>query len=180
MNENFRDLLIAITDLETTGVDHHQHEIIELGLVVIRQGDLAIVNEYQTKIKPLHPETADPEAIIINGYTESEWHEAIPLHQAMMTFSKKTVGSILLAHNITFDWSFLDQAFRECGLPSHIGKHRLDLPSIAWAKLWRTGLSKLNLRHLAMFLNVPEEPKPHRAINGARTAYEVYKKLMNY
>jgi len=33
---------------------------------------------------------------------------------------------------------------------------------------------------VAKYLGIPEEPLPHRGINGTMTAYEIYKQLVSY
>mgnify|MGYP001583431399 FL=1 len=49
---------------------------------------------------------------------------------------------------------------------------------MAWGKLRNRGLRYFNLDGIAEFFGMPKEPLPHRAINGAMRALEVYKKLM--
>jgi hypothetical protein len=55
--------------------------------------------------------------------------------------------------------------------------HRLDIMSIAWNKLFDE-MGELGLSKIARYLNISGEPLPHRAINGAKLALEVYKKLL--
>ena len=38
------------------------------------------------------------------------------------------------AHNATFDWGFMNEAFRKTGIKDEMDYHRLDILSIAWAK----------------------------------------------
>lgn len=58
------DRPLAFTDVETTGLDPHIHEIIEIGLVLVEHKDLTVVEELNLKIKPEHIETATAEALI--------------------------------------------------------------------------------------------------------------------
>lgn len=170
---------IAITDVETTGIDPMTQEIIEIGLVLIDQKTLEVLDTLSLKVKPEHFETASKEALMVNGYNDLDWEQAINLKQAMALYGEKTKDAIFCAHNVTFDWFFISEAFRKTSILNQMDYHRFDLFTLAWAKLKSKGLQKFNLSEIAKFLGLSEEPMPHRAINGAKTAYEIYKKLMS-
>ncbi len=55
-----------VTDIETTGLDSHVHDVIELSMY--RLGDTSENAQMTWCIKPLTPETADPVALRINGH----------------------------------------------------------------------------------------------------------------
>lgn len=171
---------IAITDVETTGFDADIHEIIEIGLVVVDQKTFKVLDEFETKVKPRHIKTAAEKALKVCGYNKLDWLKAVDLKDAMKIYAKKTKNAIFLAHNSFFDWSFISQAFKSTGLEDHTDYHRLDLFSIAWG-LSRNrklkDLSKFNLSEMCKYFNINPEPMPHRALNGARTAHQILKKL---
>jgi len=170
---------LAITDVETTGLDFKIHEIIELGLLVVNQKTLEVVDEFETKIKPANIETAEPKALQLNGYNEQDWVNALDLGYVMGVYSKKTREAIFLAHNVTFDWSFIFEAFRKTNAANLMDYHRVDLFTCAWAKASRLpGLKKFNLDELCKYFGIPPEPVPHRAINGVRNELKVLKKLL--
>ncbi len=169
---------IAITDVETTGLDFAIQEIIEIGLVVINQQSLEILDTLDIKVKPEHIETADEFALKLNGYNETDWKNAITLKEAMSLYGEKTKGAIFCAHNVTFDWSFVFEAFKKTGIKNQMDHHRVDLFTMIWMKLRNSSCEKFSLNEAAKRLGVPEEPMPHRAINGTMTAYKIYKKLV--
>jgi len=170
---------IAITDVETTGLDFAIQEIIEIGLVVINQKTLEIINTLDVKVKPEHIETADEFAIKLNGYNETDWKNAITLKEAMSIYGGKTKDAIFCAHNMTFDWSFIFEAFRKTDVKDQMDHHRIDLFTMIWMKLRNSNCEKFSLNEAAKRLGVSEEPMPHRGINGAMTAYKIYKKLVS-
>src|SRR3989338_2451792 len=49
----------AFIDIETTGLDVINHEIIEIGCVLTTP-ELQVIEEFEMKIKPEHLENADP------------------------------------------------------------------------------------------------------------------------
>lgn len=168
---------IAITDLETTGTDPRSHEIIEIGLLVVDQNSLGIMDSLDLKVRPGHVKTASPNALLLNGYNEDDWVDAVSLSRAMTEYSRRVKGAIFCSHNVTFDWSFMQEAFSTTGVTTTLDYHRLDLFTMGWTLLRGQSLSDFNLNKLAKYLGIGEEPLPHRAINGARTAYEVLKRL---
>ena len=170
---------IAITDVETTGLDFAIQEIVEIGLVVINQQTLEILDTLDIKVKPEHIETADEFALKLNGYNETDWKNAITLKEAMSIYGEKTKDAIFCAHNVTFDWSFISKAFKETGIKDEMDHHRIDLFTMIWMKFRTSSFEKFSLNEAAKRLGVPEEPMPHRAINGTMTAYEIYKKLVS-
>jgi DNA polymerase III epsilon subunit-like protein len=173
---------IALVDIETTGFDANKQEIIEIGLVVFDQNTFEIKKELNLKVKPEHIESADPETIKWEGwpYNERDWADAIPLADAMKQFVEATNGTLFCSQNpAAIDWPFINEACKKTGLKHTMDYHLLDTFSIGWAKLRNTNkLKKYNLKSLAEYFHIEPEPHPHRAINGARVAYEVYKKLM--
>jgi len=171
---------IAITDIETSGFDARVHEILEIGLVVVDQKNLKILDEYSVKIKPLHIKTAAEKALKVCGYNKIDWLKAIDLKDAMKIYSKKTKNAIFLAHNSFFDWSFITEGFKQTGVEDYTDYHRLDLFSVSWA-LSRNkklkNLTKFNLSELCKYFNIEPEPAPHRALNGAKKELEVLRKV---
>ncbi len=176
---DFRTAPIACTDFETTGLDQARHEIIEIGLVVVEQPSLRVIAELDLKARPEHIETAEPKALEVNGYRLEDWHGAVSQEEAARRYAALTGGAMLLAHNMAFERSFLQALFRQTGVADPMDYHRLDLFSLAWGKLRTTTLQRFNLNEIAKHLGIGEEPMPHRAINGARKALEVYRMLMS-
>ncbi len=170
---------IAITDIEFTGLNPDKHEIIEIGLLLVRQGDLKIIDEWQTRVKPDNIEGADPESLYIAGYDEEEWKDALTLKDAIEQYAEKVEDAMLLSHPLTMDWSFLEHAFRKTGIKNPMHYYQLDLSSMAWVLLnEEEALPKTTLIQLAKYFDIHPEPTPHRAINGARMAYEILKRLL--
>ncbi|MEK7117757.1 MAG: 3'-5' exonuclease [Patescibacteria group bacterium] len=176
--DNLKDAPLAFTDLETTGDVFGVNEIIEIGLVVADQNSLEVIDELNVKIKPLYIENVVPAALAKNGYKQDDWQGAISLQEGIEQYAQKTAGSIFFAYNATFDWGFMNEAFRQTGVEDKMDYHRFDVMSIAFIKLKDKGPKKWRLSEIAKYLGIPEEPLPHRALNGARTALAVYQKLL--
>lgn len=176
---------LAFIDLETTGLDPEKHEIIELGCLLARQipqagkgSKLEVIEEFDFKIKPKHIETAEPDALIKNGYSEGEWLFAADLEQALETLADKTESASMVAHNVTFDWNFLNKAFSTTGIKNKMHYHRIDTMSMAFAKLYDNERAQaFSLGALAEFFGIKNE-RAHTAMADIRTTFEIYKKLL--
>jgi len=186
----FLDRPLAFTDLEMTGLDIFRvvdgvfqpwHEICEIGLILADHRTFKILDTLDLKVKIEHPERLTPEAQKVNGYREEDWKEAVSLKEAMEIYNQKVVGAVFAAHNVTFDWGFLEVAYALTGLKSSMDYHRIDLLTNAVGALKAKGYEREQYRQtkLAEFLGLQPEPMPHRAVNGAMSAYEVYKAISN-
>ena len=91
-----------------------------------------------------------------------------------------------MAQNSFFDWSFLSEAFKQTGVEDHTDYHRVDLFSIGWFTLSQSNGSKskefpklkeFTLKSMCQHFDLESELMPHRALNGARKALEVLRKL---
>ena len=175
MNEN---RLFALTDVETSGLDYTIHEIVEIGLVLFDPDTLEVIKVFECKVKPAKPEVFDPKARAVNGYNEDDWLQAISLQKAMAVYGEMTKDAVFCAYNVTFDWGFINEAFKKTGNVCQMHYHRFDIMSMAWILLASKGLSRFSMRNVAQYLSIPEEPEPHRAINGAMTEFEIFKALL--
>ncbi len=175
------DQRIAFVDIETTGLDRDEHEIIELAVVVaeMKDGKFVVVDQLDLKVQPKNIEKAEPQALRINGYNEADWLFAISLEDAMREFAKKTDGAIFSAHNITFDYGFIERAFKTSGAENKMHFHKLDTISLAFGILHTNDdIGKLSLRALCEKYGI-ENKKAHSAFADAYALYEVFKRLMN-
>lgn len=95
----------------------------------------------------------------------------------MEIYSQKTADAVFVSHNVFFDYSFIDAAFKRTGVEDLTDYHRLDLFSLAWAKTPVLKLETFTLDAVCRALDIPPESLPHRAIAGARTLLAVLKRL---
>lgn len=177
---------LAFVDIETTGLDRDTHEIIELGVVLIEQEwpengkpIFTQIGELDLKIKPEHIENADAQALRVNGYNEADWVFAYSLNDAMKLFAEKTKDAIFVAHNVTFDYGFIEKAFATTGIENKMHYHKLDTVSIAFAKLHKLGdINRYSLRSLCEYFGI-ENKRAHSAYSDTKALSEVYQKMMS-
>lgn len=101
-------------DIETTGLDFYHHEIIEVAAIET-DDQLNEIRLFERKIKPEHIHTAHAKALEVNGYTESEWVDAPGLKDVLTELAPWLEDVVLFAHNISFDWKFLQHNYARFG-----------------------------------------------------------------
>lgn len=171
---------LAFVDIETTGLDVDRAEIIELGVVLtkLKDGELTTVGELNLKITPTHIKDADPVALRVNGYNEVDWMFAVSLEEAMKQFVKMTEGAVFVAHNVTFDYGFIEHNLKKCNLENKMHYHKLDTISIAFGILHNNDdIGKLSLKALCEKYDIGNA-HAHSAYSDAYATYEVFKKLL--
>lgn len=161
---------LVIVDLETSGLDPGEHEIIEIGAILVDRTTLLSLGTLELKVLPTKP--VSPDAARVNGYTEEGWKNAIPLSDAMKKFALFARDANMLAYNVSFDWGFLQEAFRKTGIRDTMRYQRLDILTIAWFFL--PGLRSYSLKSVCEEVGVDPESDVHEAIKGAHKAFEVY------
>lgn len=168
---------LAFIDIETTGLNVLEHEIVEIGCVLTTP-KLKVLEEFELKIKPEQIRKADPVSMKINHYNEKDWKRAINLKQAMEILCQKTESCIMIGQNVAFDSGFLEYAFAKTKILNTMHYHKLDTISIAWAKLHKDkDVEHFSLREMCARFGIKNE-RAHSALSDARATFELYKKLM--
>lgn len=102
----------TIVDVETTGGSPFFNRIIEVGLLRVERGE--VVEQYQTLI---NPEMEIPEFISrMTGITDSHVKHKPKFADIAQDLLSKFEDAIFVAHNVSFDYSFLKEEFRRAGL----------------------------------------------------------------
>ena len=106
---------LVFLDTETTGLNHQQHEIIEIAIVVIEDG--VRTKQIEGKIKPQRIETATPKALKINGYSEELWKDAGTwTRETSLEIRDILKDSMIVGHNPMFDMRFIEAACLRYGV----------------------------------------------------------------
>ena len=96
----------VVFDLETTGINYKEHDIVEIGAVRVENGE--ITAEYQTLVSPSVPIPA--EATAVNHITNDMLKGKPKIYEVLPSFLDFVGDDVLAAHNVRFDYSFLSNA----------------------------------------------------------------------
>lgn len=134
------------------------------------------MEEYETKVMPRRPWREEDGAKKVNAYRPKLWVGAPYLEEAAPQIRALVEGKAVVVHNLRFDWSYsyLVQMVNMRMVPVCF-----DTKSIARALLQgRLEIKTFSADEIAKALGLPEEPKPHTAINGARQALAMWRRMI--
>lgn len=128
MSERFRGFLPVVIDIETAGFDPQQNAILELAAVLLEFNEdrLATSQTLAYHVLPFEGAVLDPKAIAFTGidpyhpfrFAKTEEKMLLELFKALRKALKKhnCQKVIMVAHNASFDLSFLNAAINRQGI----------------------------------------------------------------
>ena len=156
-------------DLETTGLSMRTDKIIEIGAVIMKDGQE--LDRFQTFVDPGCALSRDTTAL--TGITDEMLAGAPSIAEALPKFLEFVGDRVLVAHNADFDTGFVRTACAQLGIPyTYTAVDTLVLSQNLMTKLNR---HKLNL--VADALGLPEF-NHHRAADDAVTCGLIMAKLL--
>ena len=166
---------LLFLDVETLGLDPELYDLIEIGALLDVDGQ--VVDTLDARVKPLRTVYED-EAVRVNGYTPTSWTPNMDGKQAADRLFAMSSTATLVGHNIWFDHSFVARFVRLHLFVNPFSYRMVDTSSLAWPLVLSGSIQNTSLANICRHLQLQNEPMPHRAINGARLAREVYYKLL--
>jgi DNA polymerase-3 subunit alpha (Gram-positive type) len=159
----------VVVDLETTGLHPMFNEIIEIGAIVVENGE--IVQEFHSLVKP--KEKLDPFTVQFTNITDEMLQDQPTIEEVLPEFLKFCENSVLVAHNANFDYRFLRHyAKKVCNVDWNLPV----IDTLALAKrLLR--LSSYNLEKLVSHFKIGSF-KHHRALEDAKVTAKVFLELL--
>ena len=143
-------------DLETTGIHWEFHEIVEIGALKFKEGQLD--SNFCTLICP--PKEIEWQASKITGIT-NEMVKDKPKVEAVLPKLLNFCGHYpLVAHNASFDFRFLKKALDRFQLPYPRG---VFVDTLTLSQKLIPGLPNYKLSTLVQYLQVPQKEDFHRA-----------------
>ena len=159
----------VLIDLETTGLQPDQDEIIEFGAIRV-DGDKE--TEFNCLVRPAGPL---PQTIAeLTGLTDGVLQaQGLAMEQALEQFLTFIGGDRLVGYNLSFDLAFLRAACQRVGR-SMPANRNTDLLNLARRKV--IGVNNYKLTTLAAHFALPQQAS-HRALADCRLMKELYTKL---
>ena len=154
----------VVFDIETTGFSPLTNHIIEIGAVRVEKGK--ITDRFSTFVNPDGPIPFRSEQL--TKINDAMVLDAPKIDKVLPDFLKFCEGAALVAHNASFDVSFIDRNARLLGLPFH----PTVLDTVALARILLPQISRYKLDSVAKVLNISLE-NHHRAVEDAEAKEEV-------
>ena len=156
---SFEDEIVCF-DIETTGLNKKYEVIIEIGAVVLKNGE--ITDTFNTFVSP--GRLLSPEIIRLTGITDEMLEGAPSQKEALEAFLAFAGDRPLAAHNADFDMGFISAGCRKYGLPFR----NPSVDSLILAQNLLPDLGKYKLDIVADHLKLPAF-NHHRASDDAAT-----------
>lgn len=154
----------TVVDTETTGFDHNRNELLEIAAIRVRDGKP--VKDFQTLVRA---SKVEKEAQEVNHITKSMIAKAPKADEAVAMLVEFIGDDILVAHNATFDKSFIESV------------RRLDnnwIDSLDIAKIvFPQGRGGRSLANLCQRLGVANKDE-HRALGDCYATAECYRRMV--
>ena len=159
----------VVFDLETTGFSLIKDKIIEIGAVKVENG--VITDKFSTFVNPKVP---IPFKITnLTGITDDMVMEAPDIETILPQFLEFVGDAVLVAHNASFDVSFIEQNCRY----QDITPDFTSVDTVAMARILLPTLSKFKLNVVANALHISLE-NHHRAVDDAGATAEIFVKFV--
>jgi len=155
------DQLYVVVDIETTGGSLPYHRITELGAVKVRNGK--VIDKFQTLVNPERRISREIESL--TGISNAMVKDAPKFAEVAEAFSEFTRNAIFVAHNVSFDYSFIQAEFERLD-------ERFTRPYIctkAGMRKHYPGLESYGLKKLTTHFGISLETH-HRALCDAEAA----------
>ncbi len=170
-NKNLNKATYVVFDLETTGLNPQKDEIIEIGAVKFKEGE--IIDEFSSFIKP---KSKIPQKITkITGITEDMVSEAPSQNKVLSQFYDFIGDNVLVAHNAGFDYGFLRSHLLHCNLTL---KNYSVLDTLGLSRALCSDLKNHKLDTLADHFNINLE-NHHRALDDTKATLEIFRNLID-
>ena len=159
----------VVFDLETTGFSSIKDKIIEIGAVKVENG--VITDKFSTFVNPKVP--IPFEITNLTGITDDMVMEAPDIETILPQFLEFVGDAVLVAHNASFDVSFIEQNCRY----QDITPDFTSVDTVAMARILLPTLSKFKLNVVANALHIFLE-NHHRAVDDAGATAEIFVKFV--
>jgi DNA polymerase III epsilon subunit-like protein len=181
---------MIVLDAEFSGLVPEAHSIVSLGAVDFANPGRRLYEECRI----WDGAKVEDEALEVNGFSRADiadpakQTEADLVHK-FIAFADGMTDTTFAGQNVFTDMYFLQAAAKRAGHTAWPFAHRIiDIHTLCWEHMVKRGVtppvdlakrhSALNLEAVARYCGIPEEPKPHHALNGALYSAEVISRLL--
>ena len=177
--------MIAL-DIETSGLDPERASILSIGALDTEN----ITDEFYGECRVWDGAEVSDESLAICGFSAtqaadpSKKTEAELIEEFVAWVNAKSDKTIV-GQNSSFDRDFTRAACRRAGIPFPFAHRTIDTHSLVWLHMVQRGItppikhgnSALSLTAALEYCGLPEELKPHNALNGAYAHAEVFSRI---
>lgn len=170
LDSDIQNVNFVVLDTETTGLSHFSEKIIEIAAYKVN--NFKIIDEFHSFV---NPGKIVPLFITeLTGIKQNDVEFAPYFDEIAQKLAEFLEGSILVGHNVIFDYNFLSKEFRDAGF---VHFDMLKICTVRMSRRLLPGLKKYNLREISRHLDIPLE-NAHRAYADAFASVEIFNHLL--
>ncbi len=160
---DYKDETFCIVDIETNGSKPENSQIIEIGAVKIKNGE--IIDTFSELVYAKHiPEFVQD----MTGITKDMVKNAKSQKQVLQKFKEFIGDAIFVAHDSYFDFNYIKEQLKKEGLGELLN---LEICTLTLSKK-TIEATRYGLKYLTEELKLPKE-KLHRALGDAKTTSRI-------
>jgi DNA polymerase-3 subunit epsilon len=163
------DQTFCIVDIETTAGSVSKGQLLEIGAVKYKNG--VIIETYESLVNCFEIPVKVQE---ITGITLDMLHDAPNIRQVLEEFKIFLEDDLFIAHNISFDYKFLNDCFVKYDL-GQLCNRKLCTIDLAHKSIQA---ERYGLKYLKEQFNI-DIPGHHRALSDALSTTEIFKICLN-
>lgn len=104
----------AVVDIETSGLSDRRHRILQVAVATVEGGE--VVDEWSSLIKlRWRYQRVGPRKV--HGIDRRMLRGAPDQRRVLEQLAERLDGAVFTAHNVAFDWSFIERAADKAGIP---------------------------------------------------------------
>lgn len=134
LDKSYKEVGFLAIDLETTGLNPDQDEIVSMGWVAIEQGRIRLSEAEHHLVRP--SKLCSDESVKVHGLVDQKLAEAEPIEAAMPHLLAALRGRIAVAHHALIEREFLSRACRR------LYGHPLEVPFVDTMMLEKRALDR--------------------------------------
>lgn len=178
---------MIVADIEATGIDFHKHSLLSIGAVDFENPE----RQFYGECRMWDGASIMSDALVVNGFSRENCVDARKqslkeLMDSFLLWIEQSEDKTLAGQNPSFDRDFLNDSFSRSSIGWHFSYRTLDLNSMAYMDMIKRGLpiqhkngrADLSLDTILKYVGIPEEPKPHNGLNGAKYEAEAFSRLL--
>lgn len=178
---------MIVADIEASGLDYNKHSILSIGAVDFEKPE----RQFYGECRIWDGASIMTDAIKVNGFskencTDPRKQSLKELMDSFLAWVEESEDKTLAGQNPSFDRDFLNDSFARSHIGWHFSYRTLDLNSMAYMDMTKRGLpiqhknsrADLSLDTILKYVGLPEEPKPHHGLMGAKLESEAFSRIL--
>ncbi len=178
---------MIVLDTEASGTDPYKHSLVSVGALDLSNPN----NQFYAECRIWEGAHIMDEALLVNGFSKEEIIDSKKKSSEEVTrefieWAMKIEDHTTAGQNPSFDRDFLRVSAERFGISWPLAYRTIDLHTACYMHMVKWGVepplakghSGVNSKVIMEYVGIPEEPKPHNALMGAKVAAEALSRLL--